>query len=336
MKPEVDVVILSFNRTESTIQAIESALAQEGVRVKVWVIEQGTKSDLTALRQACHPEQIQLVELGSNIGVAAGRNLGARLGKAPCIAFLDNDADFVESDLLAQASHILGSRVAVVGLRLVEAATGKLDRLNWVYPDRFQCEEEPKLVGRFAGGACVLSRRAFESTEGFDEALFFMDEEVELSYQLVQRGYQILYHPGLSVRHYLSGENRIEWADGRYAHHTRNMLYITWKHYRSWTQVLILGLGYLLKGALNGLSGEAYRGWRSGLSLCRRTKRGEPLSKDARAYLKSHHDAYRGGVRGILFQEVLSKLPQARPASQNASHKRSNTFNRQASDGKNV
>ena len=39
---DVDVIILSWNRTAETIEAIESALAQENVMQRVLVVDQGS------------------------------------------------------------------------------------------------------------------------------------------------------------------------------------------------------------------------------------------------------------------------------------------------------
>ncbi|MEL6280811.1 MAG: glycosyltransferase family 2 protein, partial [Pseudomonadota bacterium] len=50
----VDVIILSWDRIDDTICAIESALGQTGVDIKVQVVDQGTAaSELARLKAFC-------------------------------------------------------------------------------------------------------------------------------------------------------------------------------------------------------------------------------------------------------------------------------------------
>lgn len=329
---EVDVVILSLNRVESTLRAVDSALSQRAVRVRVWVIDQGSMSNLDPLREKAKKQDVNLVELPANIGVAAGRNLGAKLGKAPFIAYLDNDAVFADDDLLWQAARSLAGQVGVVGFKLLEGDSDLVDRLNWVYPKGFHGQSaEPARTARFPGGACMMKRSAFLSAGGFDELLFFMDEEIDLCYQLVRKGYHILYHPGLIVRHFQLPESRICWRNGRYAMHTRNMLYITWKHYGSWTRVLATGVAYLVKGVLNGIPMEALRGGVAGWRLSRKTPCRGPLSAAARSYIEANHDTYRGNLFVRLKNELFSRLPQVRPAHQHKEQALMKSFKREES-----
>ncbi len=40
---DIDVIILSWNRTDETIAAIDSALHQEGIRLHLHIVDQGSE-----------------------------------------------------------------------------------------------------------------------------------------------------------------------------------------------------------------------------------------------------------------------------------------------------
>ena len=94
---DVDVVILSLNRTEQTIETIHNVLAQKDIMLKLWVIDQGSSEEnLCKLRQVLHENpHVNLKELGKNYGVPGGRNVGAQLGHGEIIVNIDNDAEFI-------------------------------------------------------------------------------------------------------------------------------------------------------------------------------------------------------------------------------------------------
>ena len=104
--PDIDVIILSWDRTPETIEAIDSALSQKNVNQRVLILDQGSKPEnLEQLRRvAASDERIVLREIGCNVGVAAGRNLASDLGQGRYIVALDNDAIFTDDLVLARVA----------------------------------------------------------------------------------------------------------------------------------------------------------------------------------------------------------------------------------------
>ena len=79
--PEISVVIPCYNTERWVARAIDSALAQEGVRVEVIVIDDGsTDGSLEVIRG--YDGRIRW-ETGPNRGVSAARNRGLALAAAP-------------------------------------------------------------------------------------------------------------------------------------------------------------------------------------------------------------------------------------------------------------
>jgi glycosyltransferase involved in cell wall biosynthesis len=93
----VSVVVPAFNRRAMVAEAIASVLAQSGGRFELIVIDDGsTDGTWDALRamaaEADIPAHIELrIDRQAHRGVAAARNRGIALARAPWIAFLDSD-----------------------------------------------------------------------------------------------------------------------------------------------------------------------------------------------------------------------------------------------------
>ena len=255
--PAVDVVILSWDRVVETIEAIDSALSQEGVAVSVFVIDQGTApAGLALLRNKCiGRSNVKLVCNGKNIGVPRGRNQGASLGTADYIASLDNDAVFLDNNQLARAVAILKSdeMIGALAFRILVFSTGQDDPVCWAYPRNMKdWADKEFLSDKFIGAGHLLRRSCFERVGCYDDRLFFLIEEQDLSYRLLNAGYRILYSPEVVIRHKVGSERRVDWTTDRYFFHVRNMLYLAFKYNLSPTFGVFQLAIFVLSGIKDG------------------------------------------------------------------------------------
>lgn len=316
---DVDVVILSLNRTEQTIETIHNVLAQKDITLKLWVVDQGSSEEnRNKLRQALHDiPLVTLKELDKNYGVPGGRNVGAQLGKGEIIVNIDNDAELASPHALTQAIQLFkhDPTLGAAGFRVKNYYTEKDDELAWAYPKALkQQRDESFLTTRFAGGASAIRRAAFEQAGGFDDQLFFYWEELDLSYQLINLGYHIIYYPQIVVRHKVSPEGRVNWGNQRYYYYTRNAIWINYKYYQNFVGALLLAMGYTVKGVQNHNLQQAIRGCLHGINLClvkqRRYQLAQyKLGEAARNYINQHELSYRGSIVDRIRTEALAKLP---------------------------
>ncbi len=317
MIPDVDVVVLSWERRDDTLETLRSVLSQEEVSVTLWVVDQGSSPDQVAeLRSLANGHSnVRLVEVGSNIGVPAGRNLGMGRGRAEWVVCLDNDAVFASSLALSRAAEQLtsSSRVGAVAFRAEEYLSGDVDPTTWVYPPQLAHHDETVPVSRFVGVGHALRRAAFEAAGGYDERLFFCEEELDLSYKLIGLGYHILYDPGIVVRHKVSPEVRMRWDDGRTYYQTRNAVLVHHRHHRTLPGTLSRAGGWLVRAGFNRELGQAVRGIRDAARLWRAGgDEWPPLGREARRYIDEHDTRHRGSWLRRLRREVLVGLPTGR------------------------
>jgi GT2 family glycosyltransferase len=312
MAERVDVVILSWNRRERTLEAIESALAQRGVEVHVQVVDQGSAEEvLQGLRPLAAQGRITLRELGRNVGVAAGRNLAMGLGTSPVVVALDNDAEFEDPGALSRVAARFAAEpsLGAVGFRILNASTREDDRLSWVYPRPLRARSgEGFEATRFCGAGHALRRSALEKTRGYDERLFFYWEELDLSYQLIREGYRIVYEPGVRVLHKVDPEARTDWGRDRFYYLVRNALYLEYRHFGLTPRLLAQLLGYPLKGAVNGVEPQALRGILHGLRMMREAGREPAMPREGLRYLEAHDTLPRGGLLRRVREELLERL----------------------------
>ena len=311
----IDVVVLCLDRLEDTQECIDSVLAQDHPDVRLWVLDQGSKHAMrTALRERAHADGFRFTE-GSRTGVAAGRNRGYRMGEAPVIVALDNDAVLFDPAVLTRVEQRFArdSKLGALAFAVHDYAKGGPDIGSWGYPwpveSHFQKEF---LAARFCGAGHAVSRIAFEATSGYDEQLFFFGEELDLSWSLISLGFEIRYVPEIAVRHKSSQEQRINWADGRYYYNVRNMLYLTRKYLHDPLMLAAYTSGYLFKGLRNGLTGAAIKGVWDGLRMTHKREGQPAMDVAAREYILQHEYAPRGTAWQRFRREVLLPLIRTR------------------------
>jgi GT2 family glycosyltransferase len=317
--PNIDVVILSWNRTEKTIETINSVLTQEEVTPWIWLVDQGSDTPhLESMRViASKHNNVHLEELGANIGVPGGRNRGMRLGYADVIVSIDNDAilesPYAFRDIIQHFES--DPKLGVLSLRIKNFYTGEDDNLSWIYPKaQRSMREQSFLTTRFPGGAHALRREALKKTGEYDEIMFFYWEEVDLSYRFIIQGYHIRYDPGIAILHKISPEARVSWEKDRYYYTTRNAIYIKFKYEQNIIKAIIVGLGYLIKGIYNRVPSQALNGFRDGIRMCKTAwseiRNGTyKLNQQARSYIWENEKRYRGSLWQRLKTEVFSNLP---------------------------
>lgn len=297
-RPRVDFIVLSWNRTEETIAAIESARAQKGVIGSVKVVDQGSEPDSLARLRAyvVGLDNVALKELGRNVGVPAGRNIATRMGDAPYVIAIDNDAEFAEEECALRAVELLESEahLAVIAFRILNYYTRDDDDSSWGYPSSLWAwRDKTFFTSMFVGAGHAIRRSAFDAAGGYDDDLFFACEEVDLGLRLINAGYRIKYDAAIAVLHKVSPEGRFRWSGGRYYYSVRNRLYIHYKFGSSPWRIAQYAAARLLTAPRNGLTLDCLRAFRDAAKMCWRYRPDAlqrqlgRLRSDVRAYVRA-------------------------------------------------
>jgi GT2 family glycosyltransferase len=249
---------------------------------------------------------VTLMVAGANLGVAAGRNLAASCGHGRVLVALDNDAEFADATTLARAVAALDAMadVGAIGFRIVTYATGSDDLTSWGYPLPLLPRAAQVFdAATFVGAGHAIRRTAWDAVGGYDPALFFCWEELDLCLRLVAARWRIMYRGDLVVRHKVSAERRVTWSGERWFYFVRNRIYIS----RKWNAGL-LGLlprvaAYVLKGLRNRALWQTLRAVAAAVRMPVAPQRMPPAM---RWYLARHDRAHRGSWQLRLRHEVLA------------------------------
>lgn len=129
-RPLISVVIPTYRSGDFVSRAIDSALAQEGVRCEVVIVDDASPddtADLVEARYGSRPDVV-LVRLPANGGPSAARNAGMREARGDWIAVLDADDAFDQGRLLRllSAAQRLDADVVADNIRYYDAAARTL------------------------------------------------------------------------------------------------------------------------------------------------------------------------------------------------------------------
>jgi len=183
----VSVVIPTYNRAPTVVDAIRSVLAQRFGDLELMVVDDGSTDDTAARVAAIADPRLRYVR-GRHAGVSAARNLGVSRTTGELVAFLDSD-DLWHADKLACETAFLarhpevdavftdlekrhGDRVYPSFMRQTAVFSRRLH--DAAYPDGLVLEPgEMRLClleeVPIKPSALTVRRRVFERVGGFDE-----------------------------------------------------------------------------------------------------------------------------------------------------------------------
>ncbi|MBT8407191.1 MAG: glycosyltransferase [Deltaproteobacteria bacterium] len=171
MSLEISVIIPTYNRASMVVEAVESVLAQEMVDFELIVIDDGS-SDETEEKLSVYNSRLSYYRQ-ENAGVAAARNRGLEVSKAPLVSFLDSDDLWLPKKLGTQ-HKFMQDHPEVWICQTEEIWLRKGRRVNpkrhhqKVSGDIFQRSLDLCLV---SPSAVMLRRELFEKVGYFDEEL---------------------------------------------------------------------------------------------------------------------------------------------------------------------
>lgn len=208
------ISFLSMNRatlSEKLLRSIQEYIPS--FAGEVLIIDNGScVAELEYLRNVCASltYKTRIIELGTNYGVAGGRNRTISHAHTDWLMCLDNDIYFVSNplprfqhDLAALGCHFMSLPLLDPDGKTIFARGG---HLYISYEDgelhigagsacRQAATDEmdtfPFLATFLFGGACIFNRATFEKVGGYDDAMFVGFEDVDFSIRLFQQGYKV-------------------------------------------------------------------------------------------------------------------------------------------------
>jgi GT2 family glycosyltransferase len=210
----VSVIILTWNSAAHLPRCLACLAQQTCQDFEVLIIDNHSTDDTTLGLEKNYPQlNLRVERLESNLGFAAGNNLGARLARGQRLTLLNADA-FLEPDWLAQMLTAAQRHPnAFFSARLVQAnapelldgqgdvyhISGLAWRRNYCMPSSINLPEGQ--VFSACAAAAFYPKQAFLAIGGFDEDYFAYHEDDDLGFRLRHAGLQCIYIPGATAHH---------------------------------------------------------------------------------------------------------------------------------------
>ncbi len=267
--PVASVIVLNWNGEAWLAECVDSLLAQTYPRVEVIVVDNASSDRSVGLLRDRYGEKVRVMVNDTNLGFAAGNNVGIEASRGMYVLLINNDA-VADARWVASlvreaetdnrigmcASKILTyddpDRIDSVGLLLsrdgLGRGRGRLQRDD----GRFNRPDDVLVPS----GCAALYRRAMLDQIGlFDEAFFMYCEDLDLGLRGRLAGWRCRFVPDAVVRHRYSA------SAGRYSLKKvflveRNRVWVMVKSFPA------LALALSPAWTIGRLAWQAYAGWR--------------------------------------------------------------------------
>lgn len=186
-RPVVSVVIPCFNAERTLERALDSvrrqsARGQPCGPVETILVDDGSTDGTPAILARAAAEGARVIRSGARGGASRARNLGIAAARAPFVAFLDADDEWLPGKLALQLAEIRGRPA----MTIVSCRSIGIDTDGTFLPDLYP-EGRPAtgpaawrslLMENFIHTSSVLARRtAVERVGGFDPALATAEDQ---------------------------------------------------------------------------------------------------------------------------------------------------------------
>src|SRR4051812_36897679 len=195
----------------SRLGAMLESLRGQSHQAQAVVVDNGSSDGSQELLRDEFAE-VELLELGENLGFGPAINRAVAAGSGDPVVLLNNDVVCEPRMLEALLEPAAGGAEMVAGVLLSERDPGLIDSAG-VIADRTlmgfdYLHGEPREAARPAqpplgptGGAALYSRTAFDAVGGFDERIFLYYEDLDLALRMRAAGARCELAPGATAVH---------------------------------------------------------------------------------------------------------------------------------------
>ncbi|WP_199879091.1 glycosyltransferase family 2 protein [Streptomyces sp. CB02460] len=253
------VIITMGNRPAELRALLDSVAAQEGDRIEVVVVGNGSPVPDV-------PAGVRTVELPENLGIPGGRNVGIEAfgpsgGDVDALLFLDDDGLLPLTDTaeLCRKAFAEDPRLGIISFRIADPETGVTQRRH-VPRLRAADPMRSSRVTTFLGGANAVRTRVLAEVGPLPGDFFYAHEETDLAWRALDAGWLIDYRADMVLQHPATAPSRHAVYHRLVA---RNRVWLARRNLPAPLVPVYLGVWMLLT-LLRRPSGEALKAWFGG------------------------------------------------------------------------
>lgn len=240
----VAVLVLNWNGERLLPTFLPTWLEHTPPEAELIIVDNGSTDGSLAYLRANYPE-VRVMDLGANYGFAEGYNRAISSLTHDIVVLLNSDVALPTGWLDEPLALLTGDeRIAAVQPKIrsyrqpdyfeyAGAAGGYIDRLGYpfcrgrlfdmVEADDGQYDSQADIF--WASGACLIVRRSvYLEVGGLDARFFAHQEEIDLSWRMLARGYRIVFAPTSVVYHLGGGSLAMNSPRKTYLNFRNNLL----------------------------------------------------------------------------------------------------------------
>ncbi len=226
---EISVVIVSFNVKNYLLNCLRSVLkASAHFSVEIIVVDNDSSDGSTEAVKKEFPE-IVTIQNSQNLGFGTACNQGLSIAKGNFLLILNPDT-IVEESTFEKLIPAMKSdeEIGMMGCKILNedgslqlacrrsfptpwSAFSRLTGFSRLFPKSplfasynltYMDENKSYQLDAISGSFMLLSRKAYESTGGFDEQFFMYAEDLDLCFRVKESGLKVVYNPEASIIHF--------------------------------------------------------------------------------------------------------------------------------------
>jgi GT2 family glycosyltransferase len=195
------VVVPVYNGGPQLERCLDALLASDFTNYEIVVVDDASTDNSALVARA---RGVSVLQLDSQSGPAAARNLGVNHARGSMILFVDADVVVRRETLTRFVAHFGEQNISAVFGSYDDApeAVGFVSQYKNLQ-HHFVHQQSSAEAETFWAGCGAIRRKAFEAVGGFDESKYRKPsiEDIELGYRLRRRDFKIFLDRELQVTH---------------------------------------------------------------------------------------------------------------------------------------
>ena len=210
--PLVSIIILNLNRKKDLMSCLKSLKKQSYNNYEIIIIDNASiDGSVDEIRKKYR--KIIIYKTKKNLGTSYTRNAGAKFSKGELIWFLDNDISLKDKNTLKNLIKLFNNNIEIDGIggeakinknrKTTATKSLKLFR-NGLTKGYFYKSKISKLIPVEVLPTCnlLIKKKIVNKIGGFDHFYFFYLEDLDLTYRIFKKGYNMYLIKKCPVIHY--------------------------------------------------------------------------------------------------------------------------------------
>ena len=227
-KTKVSICVLTYNRSLLLRNLLSSLQSLKYDILEIIVVDNHSADD-TMRMVTTEFDEIKYIRTERNMGASA-RNLGLKAARGGIVVTLDDDILGLSEESIKFLLDLFGGRrgLGAVNFKVIAESTGRI--CNWVHHRKIEefrdCEFQTYEITE---GAVAFRRKVLEECGYYPEDFFLSHEGPDLAFRILDKGYEVIYSPRVTVVHYHSDLGRKNWLN--YYYDTRNQMWVAARNF---------------------------------------------------------------------------------------------------------